>query len=101
MSTMARRGTLPTSLPSIIGVRVDYEGRVWVQRWPRAGVDETVFDVFDSRGTSLGSVSIPVSLLKAPAFWSAHGVVAGVFVNAMTGIQRVGVFLVPDQVAGR
>jgi hypothetical protein len=97
MSAMARRRALPTTLPPIVTIQVGEAGHVWVRRWPRAGVTETIFDVIDASGVPSRTVVIPASLMSDPAPWFTEELVAGVVEDPVTGVQRVGVFRLPGR----
>jgi hypothetical protein len=92
MSPMARRGELPSALPAIVAIQVDELGNLWVRRWPRAGVAESVFDVFGPDGSLLRTVLVPASLMTSPAPWIDGEFIVGVEQDPVTGVQRVGTF---------
>lgn len=92
LSALARRRELPTTVPPILALQVGVAGNLWVRRWPRSGVNETVWDIFDPSGAHDYTVVVPAALLTHPTPWLAGEVIAGVVEDAATGVQRVGVF---------
>jgi len=59
---------VPVSSPAFFGLDSDVCGRWWVLRTSGFSGGPTVFDVFDSKGTYLGSPSVPEGPLE-PARW--------------------------------
>ena len=92
MSAMARARQLPETLPPILGIQAGAQGETWVRRWPRNGIDETLFDVFDSSGNPSRVVVIPAALKSVPAPWLSNGIVAGVTTDLATGVDQVAIF---------
>lgn len=95
MSAMARARELPDVLPQILAVHVGGRGDIWVRTWPRAGMEETVFDVFDSAGKPLRQVVVPAALKTIPAPWLSGDLVAGVTADPVTGVELIAVFRMP------
>lgn len=50
------------TLPAFVALVVDAEGFVWVEDYSRADADEASWNVFDSQGRWLGTVSLPLHL---------------------------------------
>lgn len=96
MSEMARRRDLPSVLPPIVAVRVSESGDVWVRRWPESGTRETTFDVVDPSGAADRTILVPEALSTHPAPWLSDERVIGVVEDPETGVQRVGVFRLPE-----
>jgi len=95
MSDLARKAALPTLLPEIIGVQADAEGNIWLKRWPRTGVEETLFDVFSPAGRSMGTVRIPARIVSTPVPWVSRKLVIGVVRDPADQVDRVVVFGTP------
>lgn len=49
----------PEYLPPYIAIAVDERSRVWVQRYPRPGQNESILDVFTESGKLLATIRIP------------------------------------------
>ena len=96
MSEMARRRELPTVLPPIVAVQIGESGYLWVRRWPRSGTRETVFDIVDPSGAPDRIVLVPEALLTHPAPRLTNQLIIGVVEDPVTGVQRVGIFRLPE-----
>lgn len=97
ISEAARRSDLPTVLPPVVAVHVGEDGRIWVRQWSREDRRETVFDVFGPSGVRERTVLIPEALMTHPVPWLGNERVVGVVQDAGTGVQRVGIFELPDR----
>ena len=86
MSAMARERTTSPIFPAITNVRIGASGLLWVRRWSPSA--QTTYDVFDSSGL-VRVVTLPVRFESKPAPWLSLEVVAGVAVDAETGVERV------------
>lgn len=91
---------LPEFVPSVVSLRVATGGRIWLERWPAAGADQTrSYDVYDSTGTHLASITLRAPLADdPPPFFGRHAVV-GVIRDPQTGVNRVVTFTL-DGLAG-
>jgi hypothetical protein len=87
-----RTGTLPAQLPQVLSVHAGTDGRIWVQRWPPAGTESSVYDVFDGNGVYQHTVLVPARFAELPAPVFTPGLIYGVVTDAETDVQQVAVF---------
>ena len=68
---------IPGTLPAYQTLRVDGTGRVWARRYAVTDTSRTFYDVFDSTGTYLGPVVVPLNVLSwGRQAWTRDGFVA-------------------------
>jgi hypothetical protein len=88
-----RERELPETLPEVLALHVDTEGRIWVRRWPyEPRAMPTHFDVFDSDGEFVGAVSLPVDFRFDVAPWIGTDHMVVVEADDAYGSDRVALF---------
>lgn len=73
------------------GIIVDELSRVWVQRYPRPGIDATVLDVFADNGALIANVRSP---RKIEVFNTRGGHLIGKWEDSF-GVEHVVVYGLP------
>ena len=93
---------LPEALPQVVAVHVAMDGLIWMERWPPEGSGESRFyDVFDSTGMHLASISLRAPLVSAPPPFFARNAVVGVVRDPENGVERVVKFSLPELLGHR
>ncbi len=79
---------VPTHYPSFLDLKVDSCGRWWVARTPSPPSTGTSFDVFDSRGTFVSSVTVA----EASDIWAASRGRLAMVVEGPDGTARLSLY---------
>jgi hypothetical protein len=93
---MIKNAEFPKFKPPFVGLRIDAQGRVWVQlSGPAMEKDGSRFDIFDRHGRFIGSISIkdgyfPRRMLSCEdGFWTIRPTSEGEFTIVKYGIEAV------------
>jgi hypothetical protein len=84
-----RAQRVPETLPAVMAVYADADGRVWVRRWAADYGSRTTFDVFEADGRYLAEVILPraISVLPAPVLGLTD--VVAIVVDPETGANGI------------
>jgi len=82
---------LPDSLPAYLATHIGEGDRIWLERWPSEGKAGAVriYDVLAYDGTHLGTVRVPLPLLRDPPPFFGLDVLYGVVRDPQTEVESV------------
>ena len=84
------QGEIPDSLPAFISIHVGASDRIWVERWPPAGMRSSrYYEVLEYDGRYVGTVVVPAPLLADPPPFFGEDIIVGVIIDHTTDVHSV------------